>query len=514
MKKLYFILLLILPLFIDSAKANNVKIENIIFDQSNLEVTFDLSWENSWKFGDYHDAVWIFVKYNPNNVGSWLHAKIDSTGCSSSAYELEFAEDNMGIYVKRLSQGQGNNNAGSVTLKLNGPLQGIFPDIKVYGIEMVNVPQGAFYFGDPASIGSLVHFNTNLNRSFPIYVESSRMFNLFTNNNIKVIDNNLFPANYSINTAYPDFPTGYNRYYCMKYELTQRQYVDFLNSLNRNQQILVAKMTERHPAFFNINEVKKYINSVSDTPVGNSSICVNLSEIDQNSDFVFYHDLDNDGVYNEDEDGADYAAPIDPIDLMAYLKWAALRPMTEFEYEKACRGPVNVVPGEFAWGSPSFKLIDSYNKNLFSNFGKSNSKYVSDIAKGPLSIGAIRNGMFADTSKSRLLSGGSFYGIMDLSNSLAELVISYRILNPSFTEDNGNGLFEVYDNFKFEIFFVEYFALKNYLLGANNYSEGSVSGMSWSLVLNPEFLAVNDGWSGLTYYNKTIGGRGVRTHNK
>ena len=42
------------------------------------------------------------------------------------------------------------------------------------------------------------------------------------------------------------------------------------------------------------------------------------------------------------------------MDLVAYLDWAALRPMTELEYEKIARGSAEaIVPGEYAWGSTS-----------------------------------------------------------------------------------------------------------------------------------------------------------------
>ena len=39
------------------------------------------------------------------------------------------------------------------------------------------------------------------------------------------------------------------------------------------------------------------------------------------------------------------------MNLCTYLDWAGLRPMTELEYEKICRGPSAPVAGEYAWGS-------------------------------------------------------------------------------------------------------------------------------------------------------------------
>jgi len=44
-------------------------------------------------------------------------------------------------------------------------------------------------------------------------------------------------------------------------------------------------------------------------------------------------------------------------DISAYLDWACLRPSSELEYEKACRGAnVSSTTGEFAWGisTPTF----------------------------------------------------------------------------------------------------------------------------------------------------------------
>src|SRR5208283_4202281 len=39
------------------------------------------------------------------------------------------------------------------------------------------------------------------------------------------------------------------------------------------------------------------------------------------------------------------------LDAAAYAAWAGLRPYTELEYEKAARGPITPVNGEYAWGS-------------------------------------------------------------------------------------------------------------------------------------------------------------------
>lgn len=525
MKKLYFILLLVLPILIFDAKANNVKVENITFNQSNLEVSFDLSWENSWNFGDYHDAVWVFVKYNPNNIGSWLHAKIDSTGCSSSSYDLEFAEDNMGIYVKRRNQGQGNNNSASVTLKLDGPLQGIFPDIKVYGIEMVNVPEGAFYFGDNYSFYSLVEevaVKNNLVKQ-PILINDSP--NPFLNKQLKKVD---FPGYYTNKSSIDlvdSFPTGYNRFYCMKYEITQGQYVDFLNSLSFYEQTIFSNFTSNFlfgENFRNASTFRQFNYGFLPNDY-NNGITFDQYKFSETGELVFYCDLDADNNYNDPDDGMTLAAVLDPVSLNAYLNWSGLRPMTEMEYEKACRGPIKPSPGDLAWGSSSFIIVDDYYIRNLNGIGTDTFK-LGDIFYGPLIYLPIRNGICAsDTIKSRIVTGGSFYGIMELSNSVAEFVIPiYEDLNSnqSYNFKNGDGEIYIFDNYKSNPFFIKEFYYKGEIINPiysgpsiQDNNEFSISGRSDDY--SPFTLNYFE-----TYYNDRLiknfywGGRGVRTHNK
>lgn len=62
--------------------------------------------------------------------------------------------------------------------------------------------------------------------------------------------------------------------------------------------------------------------------------------------------MDDDGVYNETTDGKWIACNwLTWMDGAAYTDWAALRPFTELEFEKAARGPQLVVNDEYSWGS-------------------------------------------------------------------------------------------------------------------------------------------------------------------
>ena len=44
-------------------------------------------------------------------------------------------------------------------------------------------------------------------------------------------------------------------------------------------------------------------------------------------------------------------------DAIRYSAWVGLRPMTELEFEKACRGPLATVDGEFPWGDTLYAIM-------------------------------------------------------------------------------------------------------------------------------------------------------------
>lgn len=140
-------------------------------------------------------------------------------------------------------------------------------------------------------------------------------------------------------------------------------------------------------------------------------------------------------------------------DLTAYLDWAALRPMSELEFEKACRGTATAVANEYAWGTTSITCAA----------GVSNSGSTSEIAStaapncvcdnsvaahaipgatdgGPTG-GPLRTGNFADASSTRASSGASALGAMDLSGNLWERTVAVgSTTGRAFTGVNGDGV--------------------------------------------------------------------------
>src|SRR5690606_15837112 len=70
-----------------------------------------------------------------------------------------------------------------------------------------------------------------------------------------------------------------------------------------------------------------------------------------NKPAVYACDLNNNGTFDEAADGQNLACNyLNWADFLSYLDWAALRPMTELEFEKASRGPLAAVTDEYAWG--------------------------------------------------------------------------------------------------------------------------------------------------------------------
>jgi formylglycine-generating enzyme required for sulfatase activity len=126
-------------------------------------------------------------------------------------------------------------------------------------------------------------------------------------------------------------------------------------------------------------------------------------------------------------------------DSIAFADWAGLRPMTELEFEKACRGSGQpAVPGEYAWGTTKIVTLTGFEGVDGSGTEKAipseaNTSF-QRIIQGPIRIGVFEG------KPSRELSGASFYGVLDLSGNVVEMAVT--IGNGSgrrFTGNHGDG---------------------------------------------------------------------------
>ncbi|MCK9211026.1 MAG: SUMF1/EgtB/PvdO family nonheme iron enzyme [Ignavibacteriaceae bacterium] len=411
----YIYLLAILLISTHISVANNVGVssvtltgQNTIAGTNNVAnftlVQFGISWDNSWRTSsapNNWDAAWVFVKYKVSGnyvsasgatslgttitVGSttgvrvgmpvskaggsgtiaagtvvtaitdathftvsaapspvlsgsvvvtgtaiWEHATLNSTGHTApGGSTITPASDGTGAFIYLSADGTGTNTWTNAQLRwnygVNGVADGASVDIKVFAIEMVYVPTGSFYAGDGTKASTNAAFkdgqftNNGSTAAYQITSESipatlgGASGDMMNNNatNMATADDFNNTTQQSLPTA---FPKGYNAFYCMKYEISQQGYVDFLNSLTQTQ------ATTRKETFSS----NRY--AITGAAIGSYATT---------NPYVACNELTW-------------------ADVAAYLDWSGLRPMTELEFEKACRGTIAAVANECAWGAVGF----------------------------------------------------------------------------------------------------------------------------------------------------------------
>jgi formylglycine-generating enzyme required for sulfatase activity len=403
MKKLLFISAIIFVCA--SASANNIQVNNVSVVPANNTIKFDVSWENGWRSSALNnwDAAYVFFKIKLVD-GKWYHLSLSATGAIipsgfSVANNLTSTGVASGVFLYRFGAGSGTTNITNAEIPINNTIYatGAY-DIKAFALEMVYVPTAFYYSGDGFSTNAYVN-------SYNFIGTSSFTDPLATTNPVSL----------------PLFPNGYNAFYCMKYELSQGGYRDFLNALTYTQQVAhivpAPSAAAGTYALFNLNR---------------NAIKIKTPGVASTTPAVFGCDADNDGIFDETSDGEYIACNyLNWPDHAAYLAWSGLRPLTEFEFEKACRGVLLPVAGEYAWGNNQLSGIiytlanPNQESETVSNSSASigNANYNLTYPNAPNS-GPLRNGIFATATSSRTTSGGGFYGIMDLSGNLYERVVT------------------------------------------------------------------------------------------
>ena len=399
--------------------ANNVQITNMTVTGPNT-VQFDISWENGWFIPSYnYDAVWVFVKAQDCAGSSiWEHVDLSTSSAShsvagGSGLIIDAVTDGKGVFIRRNSVG-GGTQTGSITLSFASPIPAFATvNFQVFGIEMVWVPQGDFRVGDGTT--SNVAHSTSSFGSWPTNT-APRLIS----SEASIAQSNIHNTNTgggSNNAAIPAaFPKGWIGFYCMKYEISQQQYVAFLNTLTFTQQIT---RTATPPS-----AASGTLALTSSTNQNRNSIIVETPAA--GGPAVYNTDLNGDGSYGDgDNIACNY---LSWTDLLAYLDWAALRPMTELEFEKAARGNEIPVLIERAWGTPS--ILQAISNSLV---GDGTNSEVSTAAGDGLcafgagasaTLGPLRTGFAATAITSRESAGGSAWGIMDLSGNVWEQCVS------------------------------------------------------------------------------------------
>ena len=441
-----FLRILIIKIFAISfiGFANNLVLTPVtLVDQDAINnfthVQFDISWDNSWRDTTNYDAVWIFVKYKLQGTGTlWQHATLSTSGHSVTNAPVQFnsATDGRGIFMQRQDNGSGPINWDVVKLRWDYGANGLNDlanvTFKVFAIEMVYIPQGEFNVGDGTTtieLAGQLHKAEDVTAPFLITSEDEITLggtvagNLGNNNGTGQWGTNFDDFNSTITQTLPAaYPKGYNAFYIMKYQITQNQYVDFLNCLTRIQQ------NYRVPANILLSTVtNRYVMANDPAPVRRNGVSCSTFVGNTTEPIYFFNDLNDNEVPNESDDGQHIACNyINWIDGAAYADWAGLRPITELEFEKAARGPLSPTVGEYVWGTPS------YIRAVTITSASTTSEEVSVptdancnilVGGGSNFFGPLRAGIFAKLSTNRISSGASYYGVMQMSDNLFEVLV-------------------------------------------------------------------------------------------
>jgi formylglycine-generating enzyme required for sulfatase activity len=447
----YFIFFTFVLVWIN-LQANNLQITNLTYDANANTVNFDISWKSGFYASPFiSDHVYIFIKYRNSNSSAWNTMTFPAAGHSDDNPDMSLSIDsqspinsstNERIAMRASHTGSftSGETSSNCTVKLSDQITLVEPSFKVFGIEMV---QSGFATTDPYYLGdgiSANRFHQGDDTSLPFYYDGSPSTIQVGTGAADINTTSSTPI--PVNSIY--FRYFWRQFNLMRYEISQGQYLDFLNCLSRTGQ---NEHTDTDISGISISNT--FVMSNSTTMTNRNGIRCD-SILPNGGPITFFCDYNENGIPNENGDGQNIAANfLLPKDLLAYLDWAGLSPMNEAQFEWYCRGPELPVPGEYAWGSTVKTSVTFLNGPTI---GKNNEI--------PLNIGAdglykpsgspMRTGATATASTNRVQAGASYFGAMDLTGNVAELVIGsysvedFEIYNPNFSD--GDGSLDIFGN--------------------------------------------------------------------
>lgn len=357
--------------------ANNVAVSNVELKSataSTVVVEFDLSQNNP--FGNLTDAnsaafsdyIWVFIKYDTDTIAEETSGWQHATlqqAGSSAAFNV--ASDGKGAFIKAADA---NINLQLVwNYAANGVVSTAMARVKVMAMEMVYIPQGQFVYNAGGIGGSTF------------------------NNYGGGAESTISLATHVPTGASSGWPNGYNAFYLAKYEVSQGQYADFLNAID------ATNATTRFP-----NQTT-YRHTITYTGGNAYGLRYAASIPNRACNFLSWDDA------------------------TAYASWAALRPMTEMEFEKAGRGGgtnTNTYPwGNTAPSTTTYTFDGATFSQYYANY--------NNTSGGPVNVGHY---LSADIARSNEQTGASPYGVTDLAGNDWEHLINCASIA---TAANGSG---------------------------------------------------------------------------
>ena len=438
--------------------------------------TLDVRWDASWRDAETRDAAWIVLKGRqgdeplvPLTIRDAPEVVANESSDSADA-AFDVPEDRVGFFVHRAAPGEGANH-WRIRVPWTAEAADRVTGVRAFGVEMVHVPTGAFEAGTarslrdrkaargdgwirftpPAPLSALFRADPDGEDVYggPYSVTSEAPIAIGPEaGNLYYLDARFlsddFTSGDKTGTLGVGFPKGYAGFYQMKYEVTQQQYVDFLNGLSPEQaqrRAVPHSLTQRLPnARYSITK--------------------------RGSRFQTAHPHRA-------------ASHVSWEDGLAWADWMGLRPMTELEFEKSARGPEPVRLREFVWGTTEqradgfafderilasggalataedgtervdgnihiFMRPDEGVDNLCTPGGDNHHPWYPacrSLSGGEAGWGALRVGIHGvDPEGDRVAAGAGYYGAMELSGNVAEQVVTLgHPQGRSFQGTHGDG---------------------------------------------------------------------------
>lgn len=386
------------------ASATDVRVSDVTVARGttagHAAVTARVSWTNGWRNARNHDAVWIVVKLRGRSRNQWVHGRLTSVRLDGGQPrgDCRVAADRVGAFCEASAMHRGDVSwtivmeVGQLAEADLGP--GAL-EARVVAIEMVHVPAGPFSVGDvdPRSVENAAFYRSDARgghaglyritseAAIPVAPAAGAFYYQTSQARYQGDQRGPIPA---------EFPKGTRAFYVMKYEILQGQYAEFLNTIP-------AEFTQFR------------------SPIGGVGYSSQRGTIRLEGDRYVAGRPNRPANWVSWDDGT------------AFADWAGLRPMTEFEFTKAARGPADPVARDYPWGTNS-------KDRLLRRVGPED-----DLVQ----TGTADESRLDDQTKDVL--GASYYWVMDLAGSVWERVVSVgHPIGRAFRGTHGDGALKSY----------------------------------------------------------------------